>query len=149
MREYFLCTKKIKTTSFNNLSPLRHPGAILESITYVNNVCCSVSCAMPKWCQGDVEETNCRIVVFFIFYFFIFLAYKKSSHSFVKLRLNNWCHMDYFTDVLVKFLDLDCCNYIAVYGGSESSQNSWKISCFVFRRWTKVLRFWKDMRVSN
>ncbi len=35
-----LCAKKKKkTTLFNNSSPLRHPGAILESITYVNNVC--------------------------------------------------------------------------------------------------------------
>ncbi len=30
--------------------------------------------------------------------------------------------MDYFTDLLVKFLDLDRVRTLAVYGGSESSQ---------------------------
>ncbi len=38
----FLITHYITTLS-NNLSPPCHPGTILESITYVNNVCCSVS----------------------------------------------------------------------------------------------------------
>ncbi len=34
--------------------------------------------------------------------------------------------MNYFADTLSMFLDLDCVNYIAVYGGTESSQNSSK-----------------------
>ncbi len=34
--------------------------------------------------------------------------------------------MDYFTDVFATFLSLDRGNYIAVYGGSESSQNTSK-----------------------
>ncbi len=34
--------------------------------------------------------------------------------------------MDYFNDVLATFLDLDRGNILAVYGGSESSQNSSK-----------------------
>ncbi len=38
---------------------------------------------------------------------------------------------------------------LAVYGGSESSRNSSKISEFLFRRWKKVLQVWNDMRVSN
>ncbi len=46
----------------------------------------------------------------------VFFAYKKYSRSFVKLRLNPWCHMDYFTDLLATFLDLVRSNYIAVYG---------------------------------
>ncbi len=39
------------------------------------------------------------------------------SRSFVKLRLNYWCRMDYFNDVLAKFLSLDCVRILAVYGG--------------------------------
>ncbi len=82
LREYFLCAKKTKiTTLFNNSSSPRHPGAILDSITYVNNVCMQIRCLRseqsvnnvsayircmcclhmwysPKWCQGDAEETN-------------------------------------------------------------------------------------------
>ncbi len=34
--------------------------------------------------------------------------------------------MDYFTNILATFLDVDCGNYIAVYGGSESCQNASK-----------------------
>ncbi len=47
---------------------------------------------------------------------FVFLAYKKYSRSFVKFWLNNWCHMDYFTDVLATFLSLDRVRILAVYG---------------------------------
>ncbi len=39
----------------------------------------------------------------------------NKSLSFVTLRLNPWCHMDYFTDLLATFLDVDRVNYIAVY----------------------------------
>ncbi len=62
------------------------------------------------------------------FFFFFFFAHKKYSRSFVKLRLNPWCHMDYFTDLLATFLDLIHVRTLAVYGGSESCQNSSKIS---------------------
>ncbi len=33
-------------------------------------------------------------------------AHKKYSRCFVKLRLNHWCHMYYFNDVLTTFLGL-------------------------------------------
>jgi len=74
----------------------------------------------PGWSRGD---TFFNKIVFFFFF-----VYKKCSRSFVKLRLNPSCHMDYFTDLLAIFLDLDRVNYIAVYGGSESSQNAPTIS---------------------
>ncbi len=61
--------------------------------------------------QGDAEETNCWIVVIFVFF-----AHKKYSLSFTKLRLNHWCHMDYFNDVLATFLCVDRGNTLAVYG---------------------------------
>ncbi len=40
---------------------------------------------------------------------FVFFEHKKFSHRFIKLRLNHWCHMDYFNDVLLTtFLGLEC-----------------------------------------
>ncbi len=69
---------------FNNLSTLRHPGTILKSITYVNNVC--------NVCMWIRKQTA------------------------------------YFTDVLTTFLDLDHIRILAVYGGSDSSWISSKIS---------------------
>ncbi len=42
------------------------------------------------WCGGD-EMLN---------------KVYETSRSFVKLRSNPWCHMDYFNDVLATFLDL-------------------------------------------
>ncbi len=59
-------------------------------------------------------------------------VYKNNSHSFIKLRLNHRCHMDYFNDVLTTFLGLELVSCVAVYGGSESSQISSKIPCYVF-----------------
>ncbi len=72
--------------------------------------------------MGDAEEMNVNKVVFFLSF-----AHKKYSRSFVKLRLNPWCHMDYFTNLLATFLDLDRVRTLAVYGGSESSQIPSKI----------------------
>ncbi len=76
-----------------------------------------------------------------VLYTQVFFAHKKYSRIFVKFRLNPWCHMDYFTDLLATFLCVDRGNILAVYGGSESSQNSSKISYFVLQWRTKVLRF--------
>ncbi len=41
----------------------------------------------------------------------VFFAHKKNPRCFIKLRLNHWCHMDYFNDVLTTFLGLErgCC----------------------------------------
>ncbi len=60
-------------------------------------------------------------------YFCVF-AHKKYSCSFITLRLNYWCHMDYYINVLTTFLGLERGSYIAVYAGSESSWISSKIS---------------------
>ncbi len=55
--------------------------------------------------------------------------------------------MEYFTDVLATFLDLDRGNYIAVYGRvRELSECIKNISICVSE---EVLRVWNDMRVSN
>ncbi len=38
---------------------------------------------------------------------FVFFANKKYSSSFITLRLNHWCHMDYYNDVLIPFWALN------------------------------------------
>ncbi len=51
-----------------------------------------------------------------------FFAHKKYSRGFITLRLNHWCHMDYFNSVLATFLALENVSCVAVYAGSESSR---------------------------
>ncbi len=63
---------------------------------------------VPGWRGGD--ELLDKVVIF------VFFAHKKYSRSFVKLRLNHWCHMDNFNDVLATVLDLDRVRILAVYG---------------------------------
>ncbi len=38
---------------------------------------------------------------------FGFFVHKKYSRSFIKWRLNYWCQVDYFNDVLTTFLGLE------------------------------------------
>ncbi len=59
---------------------------------------------------------------------FLSSLHTNYSRCFIKLRLNHWCHMGYFNDVLTTFLGLERGSSIAVYGGSESSRISSKIS---------------------
>ncbi len=75
-------------------------------------------------CIKDREEKKLlNNVIIFVVY-----AHKKYSQSFIKLRLNHWCHMDYFNNVFTNFLGLESVNCVAVYAGSESSGISSKIS---------------------
>ncbi len=71
----------------------------------------------------------------------VFFAHKKYSRSLIKLWLNHWCHMDYFNDVLTTFLGLE--------SEFHRGLSRIRISSFVLQRWTKVLRAWNVMRVSN
>ncbi len=68
----------------------------------------------------------------------LFFAHKKFSHSFVTFRLNPWCHMDYFTDVLI-FLCVDCgypCNLVIAIGMWTSITKT----CFWIKSHTLPLR---------
>ncbi len=66
-------------------------------------------------------------------------AHKKYFHSFIKLRLSHWCHMDYFNDVLTTFLGLEC-STVVVYAGSKNSDFIKNILiCVPLFVWTKVL----------
>ncbi len=58
---------------------------------------------------------------------FVFFVHKTYFHSFIKLGLNHWCHMDYFNYIFTTFLGLEHVSCIAVYAGLESSQVSSKI----------------------
>ncbi len=55
----------------------------------------------------------------------------------------------YFNDVFTTFLSLDCVRILAIYGRARKLSEFVKIYEFVFRRWTKVLQVWNNMRVSN
>ncbi len=65
--------------------------------------------------ETDTEENTFlnKVVFFFV--------HKKYCHSFIKLRLNHWCHMDYFNNVLTTFQGLEGGSSVAVYAGSVSS----------------------------
>ncbi len=94
-------------------------------------------------CRREEVENNCWIKSLFLF-----SLHTKYSRSFVKLRLNPWCHVDCFTDVLATFLDLGtlqlrCCLW-SVWEILDLIKNILKNI-----RWTKVLRVWNDMRVRN
>ncbi len=54
---------------------------------------------------------------------FVFFMHKKYSRCFITLRLNHWCHMDYFNDVLTTFLGLELVDCIAVYAESDSESS--------------------------
>ncbi len=94
--------------------------------------------------KTDTEEKKLlnKVVIF------VFFAHKNYYRSFIKLRLNYWCHMDYFNVVLTTFLGLERVSCVAVYTGSESSQFI-KHVLIVFWRWTKVLRVGTTWRVGN
>ncbi len=77
-------------------------------------------------CRLTRKRRHCSIKSYFCF-----LCAQKYSRSFIKLRLNHCCHMDYFNDVFATFLGLEGFSCIAVYAGSESSRISSKISTFV------------------
>ncbi len=101
-----------------------------EYFLWAKNCCVRAS-------KADMEEKKLlnKVVIF------VFFSHKKYYCSFIKLRLNHWCHMDYFNDVLTTFLGLERGSCISVYAGSESSRISSKISSFVLRRWMKFYEF--------
>ncbi len=80
-------------------------------------------CSHERVAKTDTEEKNLLNKVIFLFFIF---AHKKYSH--IITVTNNWCHMDYFNDVLTTFLGLERVSCVAVYTGSESSQISSKMS---------------------
>ncbi len=118
-------------------------STILESITYINNVCCSESAALyadTLFALWSERKQRIRVHTLHMFFYvcdtlqngiigwsggykwlnkviiFVFYVHKKYSRSFINLWLNHWCHMDYFIDVLTTFLCVDRVRILAVYG---------------------------------
>ncbi len=58
----------------------------------------------------DISGSTVNVIIF------VFVAHKKYSRSFVKVKLNDWYHMDYFNDVLATFLNLERVRILYVYG---------------------------------
>ncbi len=123
LQEYFLCAKKTKiTTLFNDFFS---PGTVLchyreyhDTYRVHSHVCVVLSWMRVKDWHGEGKISS----------LFLFSLREKNSRSFIKLRLNHWCHMDYFNDVLTTFLCLERVSCAAVYPESESSRISSKIS---------------------
>ncbi len=65
--------------------------------------------------ETDPEEKKSLNKGVWIEFKIVFFAHKKYSCSLIKLRLNHWCHMDYFNDVLTTYLGLERVNFVAVY----------------------------------
>ncbi len=120
LREYFSCTKKTKiTTLFNNSSPLA-PFRRVSTEHKQRLLYCVSSSTRIRCFHSDHSVNNVSA-------FFCFLCAQKIFSYLHKLRMNHWCHMDYFNDLLATFLDLDRGRILAVYAGSENTQNSSKI----------------------
>ncbi len=75
----------------------------------------SVPCVLLWMCSRDLHGREELLNKLF------FPPHKKCSRSFIKLRLNHWCHMDYFNNVLATFLGLKLASCIAVYLGQGYS----------------------------
>ncbi len=75
--------------------------------------------------------------------YFCFLCAQKYSCSFIKLRLNHWCHMDYFNNVLTIFLGLERVICIAgrrSYGFENTLRRVINDRIFVFWGWIIPLK---------
>ncbi len=158
LRESFLYAKKTKLmTLFINPSPSCHHSAILESIHWMQTAYAflcqphhtdtfSTFIYTLIWTKTaylcGATDTEQHMMFVFSGYspkwsyvamlmrrsYFVFFAYKKYSPSIVKVRLNPWCRIDYFSDLLATFLDVDHVIPVLSLGGSDSSQNASKIS---------------------
>ncbi len=69
------------------------------------------SCECMSKSDKEEKELMKKVVIF------VFFAHKMYSRSFIKLRLNHWCHMDYFNDVLTTFLGIERGSWAAIYAG--------------------------------
>ncbi len=63
-------------------------------------------CSTTRMCRGTLMNVQREEIVEWSCYF-VFFVYKKYSRSFITLRLNLWCHIDYFNNVLTTFWALN------------------------------------------
>ncbi len=121
LREYFLCAKKTKITLFNNFlywwRSLRSDVELGCTAVCLQAEECTVLHTHASWycCEResktDTEEKKLlnKVIIF------VFFVHKTYSCCFINLKLNHWCHMDYFNGVFTTFLGLECGNSVAVY----------------------------------
>ncbi len=123
-----MCKENKNKTLFNNSSPPSHPIAPFwkvslhmrmfwseckwhlndttcqrmwccwHRIAYVVYVCDTLQNGTIGW-QGEGELLKSS--------YFCLLCTQKYSRSFIKFRLNHWCHMDWFANVFGTFLGLE------------------------------------------
>ncbi len=145
--EYFLCTKKTKimTLFINFFSSVSAFNAHSQEYYDACVWCCwrrsrrsgvEPGCTVPSlqteectcMCRGTLANAHRNRKRRNRWIFLLFFAHKMYSRSFITLRVNHGCHMDYFNNVLTNFLGLErgCC--VAVYAGLESSRISSKKS---------------------
>ncbi len=79
---------------------------------------------------------------------FVFFAYKKYSCSFIKLRFNHWCHMDYFNNALIlPFWALNVVVSCCLWRVKKLSDFIKNISICI-PKMNKGLTVWNDMRAN-
>ncbi len=122
LRKYFLCAKKAKIMNLFMRVPqrMRMHSYACEQVTV--HACFTLECWLLRqkhhmyaswysceWQRTDAEKKKSFNIVVIL----VFFEHKTYSHSFIKLRLNHWCHMDYFNNVFITFLGLECGSWVA------------------------------------
>ncbi len=100
--------------------------------------------SVPVYCPECVS-TDTELYTFFNKLIFVFFVHKSYSCSFIKLRLNQWCYVEYFINFLTSFLGLGCGSCVALHTalrlwvGNNVRVNNWWQN-FHFLWWTVHLR---------
>ncbi len=93
-----------------------------------------------EWQRTDAEKKKSFNIVVIL----VFFEHKTYSHSFIKLRLNHWCHMDYFNNVFITFIAL---NVVVELHKKLSDFIKNILICVLMMN--EALTVWNDMRMSN
>ncbi len=105
---------------------------------------CIVILSTMAACRSRQDEELLNKVIIFVFF-----VHKKYFRSFVKLWLNHWHHMDYFTDVLATFLGLGTFQLCSCLWRVRELLAFIKNILISVPKMNEVLRVWNHMRVSN
>ncbi len=138
-------------TLFNNLSPPRHPGAILESITFVNNLC--NICTRIRYLRSD-QSVNKVYPYIHPFILFILAGWKQTI--FCQQSQVSFCTFCIFWRKLVTMQFngrelLPYYNFFPLYGSQRlvSLPTLFKILSLVFNRRKRFIHVWNNFRVTS
>ncbi len=135
-----------------NIDKIIHVISVLQPYEATRILSVPVNC--PECVSTDTE-----LYTFFNKRIFVFFVHKSYSCSFIKLRLNQWCYVEYFINFLTSFLGLGCGSCVALHTalrfpqilncvpklnevlwvGNKVRVNNWWLN-FHFFRWTVHLR---------